>query len=79
MDYNIAYTFASLVDEAIDRANEKSTPFIPSRAQIEAELDWVLLFLSDCADPWAFIKATHRGAGTIDAIASEMFKNATIR
>lgn len=76
MNYTATYTFASLVDEAVDRAQEQAAPFPPSRAQYETALNSVLLFLGDCAEPWAFIKATHRGAGTMDAVASEMFKHA---
>lgn len=67
-------TFASLVDEAVERAQEQAAPFVPSRAQYEAALEWALRIVGDFADPWAFIRATHRGAGTMDAVASEMFK-----
>lgn len=74
MKYTVAYTFASLVDEAVERAQEQAAPFIPSRAQYETAMNFVLLFLGDCSDPWAFMKATHRGAGTMDAVASELFK-----
>lgn len=74
MNYTTAYTFAGLVDEAVERAEEQAAPFVPSRAQYEAALDSVLLLLSDCADPWPFIKATFRGAGTMDSVAVEMFK-----
>jgi len=72
--YTQAVTFASLVDEAVDRAKEQSAPFVPSRAQYEQALNFALMIVSDFADPWSFIKATHRGAGTMDAVASEMFK-----
>lgn len=67
-------TFASLVDEAVQRAEQSAAPFTPSRAQYESALNWALLIVNDCADPWAFMKATHRGAGTMDAVASELFK-----
>jgi hypothetical protein len=67
-------TFASLVDDAVQRATDSAAPFTPSRAQYEAALNWVCLIVGDCADPWGFIKATHRGAGTMDAVASELFK-----
>lgn len=76
MNYTATYTFAGLVDEAVERAQEQAAPFVPSRAQYETAMNSVLLFLGDCADPWKFIKATHRGAGTMDAVASEMFKRA---
>jgi hypothetical protein len=72
--YTQAVTFASLVDEAVERAKEQAAPFTPSRAQYEDALNWALVIVSDFADPWAFIKATHRGAGTMDAVASELFK-----
>lgn len=68
------FTFAALVDEAVSRAKEQAAPFTPSRAQYESALNWALRIVGDCADPWAFIKATHRGAGTMDAVASELFK-----
>lgn len=77
--YTTAYTFADLVDEAVARAEEQAAPFVPSRAQYEAAFDPALLFLSDCEDPWAFIRATHRGPGTMDAVASEMFRMQTNR
>ncbi len=67
-------TFASLVDEAVARASNVAAPFTPSRAQYEDALNWVCLIAGDCADPWSFIRATHRGAGTMDAVASELFK-----
>jgi len=72
--YTKAVTFASLVDEAVERAQEQAAPFVPSRAQYEEAATWALMIVGDFADPWAFIKATHRGAGTMDALASELFK-----
>ncbi len=69
-----AVTFAALVDEAVRSAQEAAAPFVPSRAEYEAALNWPCRIAADCADPWAFIRATHRGAGTMDAVASELFK-----
>ena len=77
--YTRLATFAGLVDEAVDRAQEKAAPFAPSRAGYESAMTPVLLFLGGCADPWAFIRATHRGAGTMDAVASELFKRLSSR
>ncbi len=72
--YTEVVTFASLVDDAVQRAQDSAAPFVPSQAQYEAALNSVCVFLGDCADPWSFIRQTHRGAGTMDAVASELFK-----
>ena len=66
-------TFSDLVDEAVRNAKEKAAPFVPSRAEYEVEFRNVCNILGDFADPRAFMKATHRGAGTMDSVVSNLF------
>jgi len=67
-------TFASLVDAASQQAKDRAAPFTPSPAQYEASLREVCLMIQSFTRPWDFIKATHRGAGTMDTLTSELFK-----
>jgi len=67
-------TFAEMVDGAVQRAIANAAPFVPSQHQYEVQFEHVMYFLDDLSDPWTFIKATHRGAGTHDARVSEMYK-----
>lgn len=67
-------TFAQLVDRAVERAKRQAAPYTPSTAQYDAVLETVCRLLDTCDDPASFIKATHRGAGTLDARVVELFK-----
>lgn len=68
-------TFSGLVDIAVDRAKEFAAPFVPSMAQYEMAMKPVCRYLESLDDPKSFIRATHRGAGTMDVVAVELFKS----
>lgn len=70
----IEKTFAQLVDDATSKAILWARPYCPSPAQFEAQLHFVCAAVEEKPDPWAFIRATFRGAGSMDAVALDLFK-----
>lgn len=70
-------TFAQAVDAAIDAA-QAGTDFVLTRAEEEAALAPLVAKLRAMPFPQAveYVKATHRGAGTYDALAVHLFKGA---
>lgn len=71
-------TFAERVDAAMRLAQAAAWPFTPSRAQEESALRPLILDLQDMPvhEAREYIRATHRGAGTHDALAVSMYKDA---
>lgn len=73
------HTFAQRVDAGVALANVRAFPFVPSRAEYEDAFSMLVDDLIELkkVDPEMlrqYVRATFRGAGTMDCAVIELFK-----
>lgn len=68
-------SFAQMVDISALQADMLAYPFIPTHKEREESFKAVVHYLENIVNPWEFIKASSRGAGTIDGRVIEMYKD----